>query len=205
LNGITTTGYQLFRQDSAGIQDVSEENDWFGNALAAGDFNDDGFRDLAIGAPQETINNVFAAGAVHVIYGSASGLSATAGPGNQFFRQGSGGLPDQPEQFDYFGSTLSAWNFGANYVIPAIPGVPPIPGRIVRAADLAIGVARESVVNSNNVNVSTAGVVHVLYGSTGGLATAGGAFATDDQLWHQDVTGIPDSVESGDFFGSALY
>ena len=51
--GVGTTGSQFWSQDSAGIADTAEEGDDFGGALAAGDFNGDGFADLAIGAPGE--------------------------------------------------------------------------------------------------------------------------------------------------------
>jgi FG-GAP repeat protein len=42
-----------------------------------------------------------------------------------------------------------------------------------------------------------AGVVHVLYGSGGGLS------ATGSQLWSQDSPGIAGVAESADFFGDA--
>jgi len=43
-------------------------------ASVQADFNDDGFDDLAIGVPQEELGRATYAGAVNVIYGSASGL-----------------------------------------------------------------------------------------------------------------------------------
>ena len=39
------------------------------------DFNQDGYGDLAIGAPGEDVGSTADAGAVSVLYGSASGLS----------------------------------------------------------------------------------------------------------------------------------
>ncbi len=50
-----------------------------GTALPA-DFNGDGYSDLAIGIQNEDVGMVVDAGAVAVIYGSSSGLSATAKP-----------------------------------------------------------------------------------------------------------------------------
>ncbi|MCC7170927.1 MAG: FG-GAP repeat protein, partial [Planctomycetes bacterium] len=47
-------------------------------SLDAGDFNGDGFEDLAVGAPTETIGGLEDAGAVHVIPGSASGPNPAA-------------------------------------------------------------------------------------------------------------------------------
>ena len=42
----------------------------------AGDFNGDGFSDLAIGAPKQDFTGIKNAGGVSVVYGSASGLDA---------------------------------------------------------------------------------------------------------------------------------
>jgi hypothetical protein len=56
------------------------------------------------------------------------------------------------------------------------------------SADLAIGAPGEDIV----------GVVHVLYGSPGGLT------ATGNQLWSQNSPGIAGTAEAGDFFGGAL-
>jgi len=71
-DGLTSAGDQLWHQD-AGLQGVAEPYDHFGSSLATGDFDCDGHTDLAVGAAVE--NNV---GAVHVIFGSSSGLTATA-------------------------------------------------------------------------------------------------------------------------------
>ena len=49
-SGITSTGNQLFSQDTAGIEDAPELNDWFGYTLIAGDFNGDGMTDIATAA-----------------------------------------------------------------------------------------------------------------------------------------------------------
>ena len=44
---------QMWHQDSTDIIDSVEAYDWFGFALAAGDFDSDDYDDLAIGAPGE--------------------------------------------------------------------------------------------------------------------------------------------------------
>ena len=49
---------------------------WF--ALAAGDFNHDGFCDLAIGISGKNVGTGAGAGAVQILYGSAAGLTTTA-------------------------------------------------------------------------------------------------------------------------------
>ena len=45
-----------------------------------GDFNRDGFDDLAVGVPGEDVGTVVDAGAVNVLYGTASGLAASRQP-----------------------------------------------------------------------------------------------------------------------------
>ena len=76
----TTTGIpasQFWSQNAAGVAGISETGDSFGSALAAGDFNDDGFSDLAVGAPFDDNEFALRSGKVIVIYGSSNGLTAT--------------------------------------------------------------------------------------------------------------------------------
>jgi hypothetical protein len=58
-------------------------------------FNNDGFADLAIGVPAETVGDIAQAGAVQILYGSASGLSPT---GNQLWHQNSPGIEGGAEE-----------------------------------------------------------------------------------------------------------
>lgn len=77
--------------------------DRFGETLAAGDFNDDGRDDLAIGAPAETDAGGFAAVEVTLLFGSASGLtSAGASVLNQTV-----GAPGVSEASNRFASALA--------------------------------------------------------------------------------------------------
>ena len=100
--------------DNFGIKDIAERDDHFGNPLAAGDFNKDGYKDLAIGVPLEDVKktstspNIVDAGTVNVIYGSSSGLNFL---NYQIFYQGYNGIADTPEGSDHFGSALAAGYF----------------------------------------------------------------------------------------------
>lgn len=78
--GLTATGNQLWHQNSSGIQGDCGRADTFGRALAAGDFDGDGYADLAVGVPNDDWSSLYP-GAVNLLYGSASGLTAT---GNQY-------------------------------------------------------------------------------------------------------------------------
>jgi FG-GAP repeat len=52
-NGLSGTGAQVFFQ----VGGTPEPGDRFGAALAAGDFNQDGFADLAVGASGEDVGS----------------------------------------------------------------------------------------------------------------------------------------------------
>ncbi len=61
-----------------GILDGNEAGDRFGAALSVGDFNKDGYADLAVGVPGEVVSSI-KTGAVALFNGSASGLGAGRG------------------------------------------------------------------------------------------------------------------------------
>ena len=75
-NGLNAAGDQFFNQNSSGIEELAQTGDEFGAALSLGDLNSDGFLDLVIGVPGETINGHNDAGATHILYGNANGISA---------------------------------------------------------------------------------------------------------------------------------
>jgi hypothetical protein len=143
--GLTTSGGRLFTQVGGTI----EAEDLFGYALASGDFNHDGFADLAAAAVQETVGTRYGAGAVSVLYGSASGLTVAGG---RLFTQVGGTV----EQSDFFGAAVSAGDFNQDGF-----------------ADLAAGATGEGV-----GGLTEAGAVSVLYGSAGGLTATGGRLFT---------------------------
>ena len=149
--------------------------DFFGNSLAAADFNGDGFKDLAIGAPGDDIAGVSQAGTVNVIYGSSTGLdpNAIGSRAPDTFHEPSFMTP---QTSDEFGTSLIGWNFGQT-----------------AAADLAIGMPLK-----NWNGVTDAGAVVVFYGSTTGLTP----FL---QVWAQGTNGLPDTPRAGNHFGQAVY
>ena len=115
--GLTATGSQLWSQDSPGVAGVAEGFDFFGGALADGDFNANGRTDLAIGAWGENS----AAGVAHVLSGSAAGLTAT---GSQLWSQDSPGVAGQPEGADFFGQALAAGDFNGDAQAELAVGAP---------------------------------------------------------------------------------
>jgi hypothetical protein len=78
----------------------------FGYAAAAGDFNGDGYRDLAVGVLEHR-----GGGAVNVIYGSRDGLKPA---GSEQWTQDSPGIPGVSDPGDTFGHALAAGDFDAD-------------------------------------------------------------------------------------------
>ena len=168
---------ETWSQDSPGILGKTEAGDGFGETLAVGDFNGDGYDDLAIGSPSEDIGNwKTQAGAVNIIYGSSDGLTSK---GNQIWHQDSVGIAGSSEAGDLFGNSLVAGDFNGD-----------------GCDDLAIGVPHEKLGNERGED--NHGVVNVMYGSHEGLTAEG------DQIWSQNSRGIAGTSESADEFGNSL-
>jgi hypothetical protein len=122
----------------------------FGYALATGDFDGNGYHDLAIGAVQgcePLAPTAIVGGVVYVAHGAAGGLPAG---GSYWISQYSFGIYDDPETDDYFGLALAAGDFDHD-----------------QYDDLAIGIPGE-----NNVS----GAVEIVMGSTNGLIFADSVF-----------------------------
>lgn len=182
--GGLTSPYEAWSQDGA-IAGSPAAGDSFGSALATGDFDDDGYDDLAVGVPgDDTTFNIPDAGAVNVIYGSSLGLTTAF---NTLWSQ-AGTVADSPERGDGFGSALAAGDFDGD-----------------DSDDLAIGVPYEDLEATDDTD---AGAVNVLFGSTTvGLTVSG------NQLWTQDSMPlgcricppyIEETADDGDSFGETL-
>lgn len=91
-------------QNSGNVPGSSERGDWFGSELSLGDINGDGKTDLVVGAPGENLGGVVNAGAVTVLYGSASGVNTTSG--YQYFAQSTAGVPGSDEKDDLLGGEV---------------------------------------------------------------------------------------------------
>ena len=178
VNGLVGADNELWHQNRPGVLDEVEANDQFGSSLAWEDFDGDGYDDLAIGSPNERIGIDAGAGAVSVLYGSASGLSHWR---DQFWHQDRAGVTDAAESNDHFGSAITAGDFNNDGY-----------------GDLAIGVPDEEIGVRTNC-----GAIQVLYGSSNGLRAAGSRFIHMDTAgmagvaWYNDSFGS--SLAHGDF------
>ena len=222
VDGLTADDNQFFHQDVGGIEDAAGINDNFGFAIATGDFNRDGYDDLAVGAPGESLpaltprvnsDNIHQrdefgvpifdpiiverAGAIHVIFGSEFGLTDD---GDQIFHQ-EVQFPDVGSRFT--GIEGIAWpgdEYGSSLAAGDYNGD--------EASDLAIGVRGEGldflqitsgvVVSEESFLPEDAGAVSILFSDWDGLS------AFRSQFLHQDVLPSQAIAEAGDGFGNSL-
>lgn len=154
---ITDTVYLL---RSLTVPGASAAGQRLGSSLACGDFDGDSYADLAIGIPGENQDR----GAIVVMYGSATGLFNKFGT---YFNQNA--IAGQSaEKGDRFGEALAAGDFNGD-------------GK----EDLAIGVPGEDVASGQSSpslplpkdDIKDAGMVHVLFGFSGGLMVPAQTFS----------------------------
>jgi|CXWL01.1.fsa_nt_gi hypothetical protein len=102
---------------------VNTAGDQLGATLACGDFDGDGFLDLAVGAPDDN-PGAANAGAVYVLYGSPSGLNAAGGRPALLLHQDQAGVDDTAEAEDRFGAALAVGNFNGDPYDDLAVGIP---------------------------------------------------------------------------------
>jgi hypothetical protein len=113
----------------------------------SGDFNGDGYRDLAIAAPIAKVSGKTGAGYVAVVYGTASGLNTAK---RQIISQATTGIPGTPESYDYFGDRLTTGDLdGDGYT------------------DIVVGVHGEQIGSGGD-----SGTITVLWGGASGIKGA---------------------------------
>jgi len=188
ISGLTGTGSQMFGAGQDGVLGTAGDGDNFGWALAAGDFDADGFADLAIGAPFRDVAGAASAGQVHLLYGSAAGLSAV---GDQLLDEDD--FPgNDPGSGENFGFALAAGNFDD----PGVDLCAVLPTDAC-AADLAIGVPDQGLVPPGGGFAAGAGMVLVAYGTL-----SAGIDPEDSEVFSQNnLAGTP---EQNDHFGRTL-
>jgi hypothetical protein len=162
------------QQGSNGYPGVHEASDSFGNALAAGDFDNDGYDDLAIGALGEAVGTVEDAGAVMIEYGTAAGITSARGT---LVTRNSDGLTFDPLEGDRFGHALASGDFDADGY-----------------DDLAIGTTGARCPDGT----TRGGAVIVMYGSAGGIVT------TRTRIFRPGVGSMLGTCTGGTLFGIEL-
>jgi len=176
--GLLPASSEALTQNSL-IDSTNEGGDYFGFALATGDFNGDSYDDLAVGVPGENTDGEVDTGLVGVFFGSARGIFPTQ---SEAFTQNSiDGSPN--EEGDQLGRVLTVGDFDNDHY-----------------DDLAIGAAYEDSGSEN------AGSTYVMYGSVNGLLPARSevigqrkAYDTNEK---NDFAGS--SLATGDFDGDGF-
>ncbi len=122
--GLVSAGSQFFSQATMDIGGEPEQYDYFGAALTAGDFAEDGADDLVIGVPGEDLStgDVQNGGLIHILQGRpASGITTQT---SQIFTQNTSGIAGMPGTNNEFGFALAAGDFDGNAKADLIVGVP---------------------------------------------------------------------------------
>ena len=178
--GLDDERSRTYKQDNNSVPGASESGDLFGTALATGDFNGDGFFDLAVGVPGEGIytSDKAHAGSVNVLFGSDDRLKAQ---GSQDFYQDLDNVKGSSSKDENFGAALAAGDLNGDGF-----------------DDLVVGVPGEKI-NS----AAEGGTVHVFYGAPDGLDTSDDPGA-EEQAWYLERSDVPGGAEAGDRLGSAV-
>lgn len=173
-----TGGWDLvntIQQELNGYPGVHEASDSFGYVLASGDFNSDGYDDLAIGSHGEDVGTTDEAGAVMITYGSASGITSA---GSNLITRNSDGLTFTPMEGDRFGFALASGDFDFDTY-----------------DDLAIGATGARCADGTTM----AGAVIVMYGSASGIVN------TRSRIFRPGVSGMQGDCDVGTHFGANLH
>lgn len=164
VSGLTSSGY-LLNQDSAGVPGGPEQDDNFGQALASGDFDADGYADLAVTSSFEAIGDAEGAGYVTIHYGSEDGLVNTR---SHSVHEDTTGVPGAAGWDEVFGYSLAVGDLNEDGY-----------------DDLAIGQPLDHTDDAPN-----AGTVRIVFGSGSGLDS--GSALWIDQLT-ANVPGRPEA------------
>ncbi|MER5178786.1 integrin alpha [Streptomyces sp. NPDC002896] len=99
--GVSSAKRTVLSQNSAGVPGTSEAGDFFSSETAYGDFNGDGYDDIAVAAAREDVDGDTDGGTLAVLWGSASGIT------------GAGVTIKDPavSSHDFWGKNLAAGDF----------------------------------------------------------------------------------------------
>lgn len=170
-NWVTQT---TIEQGVNGYAGVAESGDALGSSLAVGDFDNDGYADLAMGAKGEDVGSVQDAGAVLIAYGSSTGIT---GARDQLITRNGDGLTVPPTLVELYGAALASGDFNEDGY-----------------DDLAIGAPRARCPNGTD----SSGAVIMMLGSASGVVNTG------TRQFRPGVLGVQGACTDNMVFGSTL-
>lgn len=103
-SGISTSRRTIVSQSTSGVPGTSESGDAFGKAVASGDFDADGYADLAVGIPGEDVGTTTDAGSAVILWGASGGLTG----GSTSLRA------EEPQAKEQFGKAMATGRFNAD-------------------------------------------------------------------------------------------
>jgi hypothetical protein len=115
-SGLTEIGNMFFTQRTKGVPGNRQKGAKFGRALAAGNFDGDGFTDLAVAAPLFDQPHLRDAGYVVIFHGAPKGLSGSRANGLIWL--------DSMARNSNFGAALAAGDFDADGIDDIAVGAP---------------------------------------------------------------------------------
>lgn len=155
-DGLTTSGSQLWTQDSPGVAGTARLGHVFGEALAMAPLDRRPGADLLIGAPGDADG-----GSVTLLLGGPNGLS-TEGVGGTRYTQATKGIPGTPESGDDFGEVLTTGYIQSRTQATTVIGVPDEAVGKVRSAgaitELPIGASGPDPSKAKTYTANSAGV-----------------------------------------------
>ena len=191
------SGFPLSAKHNISASTFGISGSGFGSSLTSGDFNCDGFEDLAIGMDGIDLQGTVQAGAVFVTYGGPSGLSVpTAGKGGAWQRvdksMGLGGAA--LKAYDHFGFQLVAGNFNGD----THNGRPCIDLAVASEPNGGLAFGK----GGKLMRVLNVGAVTIVRGGPGGMSAAGAQHLKQGSM--AGGTAIKDIAEIRDQFGQGL-
>ncbi|GGS04575.1 hypothetical protein GCM10010252_48970 [Streptomyces aureoverticillatus] len=104
---------RVYDQNSPGVPGVDEKGDRWGNDVAVGDVDRDGYADIVVGASWESAAapETAGSGAITLLRGSRTGVTTT---GAKVLTQNSKGVPSTSEAKDHFGEAVTVLDADKN-------------------------------------------------------------------------------------------